>query len=69
MAARDDSDREIRGYLQFLLKHGSQCHLAGCPTCSTLQGICDYAAARLFWVELYGHAEEPSHPPCQSATS
>lgn len=66
MAARNDSDREIRAYLQFLLKHGSQCHLADCPTCATLQNITDYAAARLFWVELYGRAAEPAQP-CRSA--
>lgn len=57
MAARDESDREIAAYLRFLLNHGSQCHVSECPLCSTLQSICDYAAARFFSVEQYPRVE------------
>ena len=58
MAVRNDSEREIIEYLQFLLDHAVACEVADCSLCSTLHNICDNASGRLFSIEHFPQARQ-----------
>jgi hypothetical protein len=53
MAVIESADREIVEYLRFLTEHGSSCKSAACPSCQTLQNICELVTSLLFSNECY----------------
>ncbi len=53
MALTESADREIVEYLRFLAQHGSRCKSAACPSCQTLQSICELVTSLLFSNDCY----------------
>lgn len=60
MAIRNEPDKEMMVYLQFLLNHARQCDLPRCASCSKLHGICRQAALRVFAVKNHPRTKNPT---------